>query len=79
MIAYDQHPKLTERERQILIHLATGDSDIDVASKNFISVSTVRTHVRSLREKFCARSRTEVVIQALLFGTISLQEIHQNY
>lgn len=52
---------LTERERQIVDLLARGFRYKDIAEKVFISVETVRTHIRNIYEKLQVNSRTEAV------------------
>lgn len=54
---------LTEREREILDHLSRGFSNKEIAEKLFISVPTVRTHLRHIYEKLHVRSRTEAALK----------------
>ena len=54
---------LTEREQEILSHLAKGYRYKEIADTLFISVETVRTHLRNIYEKLHVRSRTEAVLK----------------
>ncbi|HTX18193.1 MAG TPA: response regulator transcription factor [Bacteroidota bacterium] len=56
---------LTEREHEILSHLAKGYRYKEIADALFISVETVRTHLRNIYEKLHVRSRTEAVLKYL--------------
>ncbi|MEM6606022.1 MAG: response regulator transcription factor [Pseudomonadota bacterium] len=55
---------LTEREEQVLITVAKGLSNAEIAAALHISLSTVKTHVTSLMQKLGARNRVEVAIWA---------------
>ena len=59
--------KLTTREQDILHVLATGRSYQDIADTMFISVETVRTHIRNIYKKLQVRSWREIGMQEL-FG-----------
>ena len=54
---------LTERESEILSHLAKGLKYKEIAEKLFISEGTVHTHLRNIYEKLQVRSRTEAVLK----------------
>jgi DNA-binding CsgD family transcriptional regulator len=63
--------RLTHRELELLPLLATDDT-IPVIARNLqVSVHTVRTQVATLREKFGADSRAELIRRAALQGAIS--------
>lgn len=51
---------LTGRERQVQHALTRGLSDQQIAAELCISVSTVKTHVRSILKKLGAKSRYQV-------------------
>lgn len=57
--------KLTTREQDILHVLATGRSYQDIADTMFISVETVRTHIRNIYKKLQVRSWREIGKQDL--------------
>jgi DNA-binding NarL/FixJ family response regulator len=56
---------LSERENEILSNVAKGFQDKEVAAKLFISVETVRKHLRNIYQKLHVRSRTEAVLKFL--------------
>lgn len=61
---------LSERERTILALLATGMSNEQVATRVFLSVNTVKWHIRRILEKLDARNRSEAVFLARQLGLI---------
>ncbi len=56
---------LSEREMDILSYLAKGYHDKEIADKFFLSVKTVRTHLRNIYKKLHVRSRTQAVLKFL--------------
>lgn len=52
---------LTERERQVLEQLAQGYRYKEIADRMFLSIETVRTHVRNLYDKLHVSSRTDAL------------------
>lgn len=56
---------LSERELEILSYLAKGYHDKEIADKFFLSVKTIRTHLRNIYKKLHVRSRTEAVLMYL--------------
>jgi LuxR family maltose regulon positive regulatory protein len=56
--------ELTEREREVLGHLAGMLSTAEIAGAMFVSVNTVRTHVRSILRKLSVSRRNEAVRRA---------------
>jgi LuxR family transcriptional regulator, maltose regulon positive regulatory protein len=52
---------LTERELEVLRHIASGKSNRRIATELFVSVGTVKTHLNNLYRKLDARSRTQAV------------------
>jgi DNA-binding NarL/FixJ family response regulator len=55
---------LTEREEQILVTVARGRTNSEIASELHISLSTVKTHIASLMAKLGARNRVEIAMWA---------------
>jgi len=63
----DVHPqeRLTDREEEILQHLAKGYATKEIADKLQVSYDTVRYHLKHIYDKLHVRSRTEAVIKYL--------------
>ena len=55
---------LTHREEQVLLSLARGSTNAEIAEELHISLSTVKTHIASLMAKLGARNRVEVAMWA---------------
>lgn len=62
---------VTEREREVLELMASGCTNAIVADRLFITVGTVKTHVRNILVKLCADDRTEAAVRALRSGIIN--------
>jgi len=60
---------LTERERQILEHVARGESNKTIARALDISHDTVKLHVRHILAKLNLRSRVEAAVFAVEYRT----------
>lgn len=56
---------LSDRELEILSYLAKGYQDKEIAEHFFLSIKTVRTHLRNIYQKLHVRSRTEAVLMYL--------------
>jgi DNA-binding NarL/FixJ family response regulator len=55
---------LTEREEEILLTVARGRTNSEIAKELFISLSTVKSHIASLMAKLGARNRVEIAMWA---------------
>ena len=55
---------LTEKEREVLLHLADLLSTEEIASTMFVSVNTVKTHVRGILRKLSAQRRNVAIRRA---------------
>ncbi len=55
---------LTEREEEVLLTVARGRTNAEIAEELFISLSTVKTHLGSLMSKLGARNRVEIAMWA---------------
>ncbi|WP_077301045.1 response regulator [Virgibacillus pantothenticus] len=58
------HEDLTDREREILLLLAQGKTNQEIADQLFISLKTVKVHVSNLLSKLEVQDRTQAVIYA---------------
>jgi DNA-binding NarL/FixJ family response regulator len=61
---------LTRREEELLITVARGRTNAEIATDLHISLSTVKTHLASLMAKLGARNRVEIAIWAYETGRI---------
>ncbi len=62
--------RLTEREREVLQHVACGQSNSEIAANLFVSGATIKTHVAHLLMKLHARDRTQLVVVAYETGLV---------
>jgi LuxR family maltose regulon positive regulatory protein len=61
---------LSDREREVLGHLSGMLSTAEIASEMYISVNTVKTHLKSIYRKLAAAHRSEAVRRARLLDLI---------
>ena len=61
---------LTDREEEVLMKVARGKTNAEIAEDLFISNSTVKTHIARLMTKLEARNRVELVIWAYETGRV---------
>ncbi|QCT75381.1 response regulator transcription factor [Macrococcoides canis] len=58
------HDMLTEREKEILLLIAKGYSNQEIADASHITIKTVKTHVSNILSKLEVQDRTQAVIYA---------------
>ncbi len=68
--SHTDRPILTQRELQILRFVADGQTGAEIATRLFISVSTVKSHLSSVREKLGVHDRAAAVAEAMRRGLI---------
>jgi len=61
---------LSEREREVLEHVSALESTAEIATEMYISVNTVKTHLKSIYRKLSATHRGEAVRHARQFGLL---------
>ncbi len=63
-------PKITRREKEVLLLIAEGLTTSEIADKLFISTHTVESHRKNLMEKFEVKSMTSVISKVKSLGLI---------
>jgi DNA-binding NarL/FixJ family response regulator len=71
--------QLSEREREILVWMARGLSNRDLATKLFVSETTVKTHVSSVLSKLGLSSRVQAVVVAYEAGVVRPGETNTHW
>lgn len=61
---------LTDRELEVLELIVGGCNNAQIAEKLYITIGTVKTHVRSILNKLCVDDRTQAAVRALRSGLI---------
>ncbi len=62
---------LTGREEQVLVTVAQGRTNAEIAAELHVSLSTVKTHLAGIMAKLGARNRVEIVMWAYETGRVT--------
>ena len=71
VVADDNFGKLSPREREIIIMLAHGDSNKEIARALCLSESTIKIHVQGILRKLNIAGRVQAAVYAVEHGLIS--------
>ena len=71
-VALDTSPiaRLTDREREVLVLIARGLSNDELATTLTLSQATVKTHVNRILSKLCVASRAQAIVLAYETGLV---------
>lgn len=61
---------LTERENSVLLNLAQGLTNEEIADKLHISVHTVKAHLEAIYDKLSVSNRVQAAMKAVVLGII---------
>jgi DNA-binding NarL/FixJ family response regulator len=64
-------PELTDREFEVLVQLARGASNAEIAKELYLGETTVKTHVSRVLTKLALRDRTHAVVFAYENGIVA--------
>jgi two-component system NarL family response regulator len=67
-----QNP-LTQREQEILVLIATGKTNQEIAEILHIATGTVRVHVHAILQKLEVRDRTQAAVLAIQKGLVAAE------
>ncbi|MEB0312029.1 LuxR C-terminal-related transcriptional regulator, partial [Pseudomonas sp. 10B1] len=70
LIAASENP-LSHRELEVLMLIAQGSSNLQIADQLFISLHTVKTHARRIHAKLGVERRTQAVARAKALGLMA--------
>jgi DNA-binding NarL/FixJ family response regulator len=61
---------LTQREMEVLELIVAGCDNAEIANQLYLTVGTVKTHVRGILSKLCVADRTQAAVRALRAGLV---------
>ncbi|MEB3178625.1 MAG: response regulator transcription factor [Nostocaceae cyanobacterium] len=61
---------LTQREMEVLELIVSGCDNAEIAKRLYLTVGTVKTHVRGILSKLCVADRTQAAVRALRAGLV---------
>ena len=67
---------ITNREKEVLIHLAQGKTNNQISKELMLSTSTVRNHISSIFTKLRISNRSQATALAIYSGLMNEEKIH---
>lgn len=64
-------PQLTSREHEVLVLLATGKKNVEIAAAVHVSIATVKSHLAAIYSKLGVSSRTAALAEARTHGLMN--------
>ena len=71
----DSSSTLTQREKEVIIHVVKGLTNKEIADKLYISLNTVLTHRRNITRKLEIHSPAGLTIYAIINGLVELKDV----
>ena len=69
----DSQNPLTQREQEILVLIAAGKTNQEIAELLHIATGTVRVHVHAILQKLEVRDRTQAAVLAIQKGLVAAE------
>lgn len=66
--------ELTDRELEVLRHIAAGARNRDISAELNVSIKTIEFHIGNIFTKLAAKSRTEAVVRAWQAGMLQFTQ-----
>jgi len=67
--------ELTERETEVLVGVAQGRANKEIARRLYVEERTVKSHVSSILRKLNLKSRAQAALYAVRTGLVSLDDL----
>ena len=68
----DLSTRFTNREKEVLMYMAEGDNNKEIAKKMNISIHTSKIHISNIFQKIGAKDRTEAVVKAIKYNILNI-------
>jgi DNA-binding CsgD family transcriptional regulator len=67
-------PSLSPRETDILLLIARGRTNAQICEELFLSINTVKSHIRSAYQKIGAETRSQAVVWCFRSGLVDISD-----
>ena len=64
--------QLTNREKEVLMHISNGEDNGEIAKCMNVSIHTAKIHIRNIFQKLNVTDRTEAVVKAIRYNLIDI-------